>query len=206
MNYLIGISGRKHHGKDSVADGITSLATGYALPAGISIERHAFAEELKETCKFLWKLTEEQVNGDLKEVIDPRYGITPREIMQRLGSFVRSIDPETWVRIVTRKIEAGRKWHDLMTGADSAIDHGPQPHHLDVITDCRHPNEAVAVRALGGVIWKVVRPEASSNDLSAHESETEIDRIEPDVLIRNDGSLDDLRHAVHGHLEALLAR
>jgi len=67
------------------------------------------------------------------------------------------------------------------------------PAELIVIPDVRFVNEAKAlVEELGATIIKVVRPNASST-IDMHQSETEMDEIQYDVIINNDKSLKELR-------------
>lgn len=199
---LIGISGRKHHGKSAIALIIASLVQ----PQGSDrYAELAFAAELKNTCRTLWDLSDAQLYGDQKEVVDPRWGVTPRVIMQQMGSFARSVHKDTWVRVVIRQIEEARERGRLLEKDQELQDllgeWAKLPPVVTVVTDVRHANEVEAVRRLGGVIWKVVRP--GMDDSDAHESETEVDKIEPDVTVENAGSLEDLQWAVENILKQM---
>jgi hypothetical protein len=169
-NLLIGITGRKGHGKDTV---------GRLLRERHGFRTLAYADPLKASAKLIFGLTEEQVNGPLhvKEALDPRWGLSPREIMQRLGTEVaRAIHPETWIRSAFARIDAEpERW---------------------AITDVRFRNEADAVRARGGVVVLVERPGLSTGLHEDHASERGVDDTDPDVILRNDGDLDDLAEAV----------
>jgi hypothetical protein len=59
-----------------------------------------------------------------------------------------------------------------------------------IISDCRFPNEAKAVKARGGIVIKVVRPDAKAED--SHQSETLIDEIDADYTLWNDTTLENL--------------
>ena len=59
-----------------------------------------------------------------------------------------------------------------------------------VIPDVRFQHEVDITKTLGGVVWKVVRPSLTSLDL--HPSETEIEKIIPDISLINDGTIDEL--------------
>jgi hypothetical protein len=67
-----------------------------------------------------------------------------------------------------------------------------------IISDCRFPNEAKAVKARGGIVIKVVRPDAKAED--SHQSETRIDEIVPDIIIENNSDLKTLQ----GNVSALV--
>lgn len=61
------------------------------------------------------------------------------------------------------------------------------------VSDMRFLNEAAAVRDLGGQVWRVHRPGTAAGE---HLSESELDEIVPDKVIRNTGSLEDLTRRV----------
>lgn len=61
-----------------------------------------------------------------------------------------------------------------------------------IITDCRFPNEADAVRQRGGI---VIRLNRFTEEQSQHSSETALDNYKNfDYVIDNNGTLDDLRN------------
>jgi len=103
---------------------------------------------------------------------DPRL----RQLLIALGNAVRdAVHPDTWVRVVTERCLAD-----------------PDKHW--VITDVRYPNEAAAVRRMGGLLVKVERPgEAVASDAAD-------DALAGfwgwDLVVTNDGTLDDLRATV----------
>ena len=80
-----------------------------------------------------------------------------------------------------------------------------------IITDVRFPNEVQAIKDRGGIVIRVNRPETwkstgcvimdmSSNDRSKdvvikyteHPSETALDDYEFDIVVENDGSIEEL--------------
>jgi hypothetical protein len=69
------------------------------------------------------------------------------------------------------------------------------------ITDLRYPNEAERIKALGGVIWEVVRPGVGSD---GHASEQPLPEHLVDFKIVNDGDLDTLKARVIEAVEATL--
>jgi hypothetical protein len=176
---VIGITGRKRHGKDSV---------GLWLARQYGYQPLSFAGTLKEAAALIFGLTFEQLHGDTadKERTDPRWGKSSREILQLLGTEVgRAIHPEVWIR--------------------SAFLHAEKAgYERVVITDVRFPNEAEAVRARGGKVIKVVRPSLVTTD--QHASEAGVDDITPDVEFLNDGTMDDLRSKVDAYMSTLIER
>lgn len=182
MIRLIGLSGRKRSGKDSIGHYLES-EHGYTIDY--------FAKPLKEAVRNIFYWSKAHTDGptdegepDLKEAIDPFWGLSPRFVMQRFGTEVgRQIDVEVWVKSLQLRVQRG-------------LDSG---HVQYAITDVRFPNEAELIRRLGGQVWRVERPSLPvSTDM--HSSETSLDNYGFDVVLVNDGSLEDLYRKVENAL------
>lgn len=196
---IIGLVGKAGSGKDTFA--------------GLMMQREhqkwnqtAFAFILKSLCRDIFSLSEEQLYGstEAKEAVDPRWGVSAREIMQKMGTEVgRQGRFDTFgTGLLEHRIrhafeEAGLVPHENLW-VDSTIQHmtlSRGTHWL--VTDCRFLNEAEALRNNSGIIVRIRRPADSSSEAYAgHESETEQDRIQADSEILNYGTLDDLRRGV----------
>lgn len=151
------------------------------------VERHGytllkFAGPLKRML-YAMGLTEDEVEGDLKELPQDRfYGKSPRYLMQTLGSdwARRLIGEDFWVRM----------WQGE---ASAILEVGGRV----VTDDCRFPNEAQAIRRLGGDIYRIVgRGGIAGNHVSERGCGDE------DLVLVNDSSLD----ALHGKIEEALRR
>ena len=164
---IIGLAGQAGSGKDTVAD-IICGELGY--------RRLAFADPIKLAAIELFGLTNYQISTRaLKEQPVPYWGLSPRQIMQRLGTEVgRSIHPDVWTRYAARRMATQRAsgW---------------------VITDCRFDNELRMVRQHGGRVWWVDREAAPVAD---HASESSITAGDADLVVDNNGTLDELQHLV----------
>lgn len=116
------------------------------------------------------------VNGH--SLIQPR---SPRWVLQIWGSFRRQNAPDYWVRHVTYWAQYQRQY---------------RPCNL-VITDVRYPNEAQALRDLGGHIVRVHRPGGAplAPETAGHESEQH-GALEATAEIHNDGPLEALHAEV----------
>jgi hypothetical protein len=67
---------------------------------------------------------------------------------------------------------------------------------LVVADDVRFPNEALAIKEMGGEVWKIVRPGTENNE--SHSSEGQLDHWDGfSRIIVNDGSIDDLYHKLN---------
>lgn len=142
----------------------------------------SFAKPLKDVARKIYDLSDEQVNGDLKEETDPRYGITPRFILQKLGTEgFRNIRQSTWTDYWAREY---RNNYD--------------PTELVLVTDVRFPDELEAIKREGGVIWKLVRDggPGARGGIGGHASEA-VQRAIPDttfdtIIVAKSGDLEGL--------------
>lgn len=182
---VIGLTGAAGSGKTTVARHIVETMGG---------ERRPFAGPLKQ---MLQTFLEDQgagmamairmVSGDLKEEpTDYLGGRTPRQAMQTLGTeWGRGLSPTLWVDAWRHGIERA--------SLQASVDGVPA---LIVVDDVRFPNEVEAIRQLGGLIIRIDRPGSGLEGAAGrHASETE-DLGEPDMFIKNTGTIDQLHELV----------
>lgn len=139
-------------------------------------QRTRFAAPIKVMLKVGLGLTDAQLDGDEKtQPIHDLGGASARTMMQTLGTEWgrRMIHPDLWASVWKRHVAQ-------MTGKI-------------VVDDLRFPNEAQAIREMGGVIWRVYRPGLVTMD---HASERQQKNIAEDVLLNNATSLEDLERSV----------
>ncbi|MAZ17861.1 MAG: deoxynucleotide monophosphate kinase [Ahrensia sp.] len=166
--HLVAFTGLAGSGKTTAADYLVSR--GYT--------RVKFAGPLKDMMRAIG-FGDREIEGDLKEKPHGLLcGKTPRYAMQTLGcEWGRDlIGPDFWTRL----------WRNT---ASEIIDSGGRV----VTDDCRFPNEASAVRSLGGYIYRI---DGRGGIGGAHASER-MD-IEPDEYIQNDGAISEL----YGRIDA----
>lgn len=170
---IIGIAGPARAGKDTIAD--------YLLENLPDHVRASFADPMKAMVQTGLKLTDEQLYGDLKETIDPRYGVTPRFIMQSIGTDWgrRMINPDIWVYAM----------------AETIIPY-------TVIPDTRFENEAKFIRENGYLIHVTSNRETIAE--SNHESEAGIMPRAGDFMVTNDQDLICLHVQVDSVLRQIL--
>lgn len=166
---VVGISGRAGHGKDTVA----------AVLGRWGFKRFAFADALKDAARAIFSLSEEQLYGSLKEEVDERWGMSPRQIFQRLGTEAcrREFGDDIWQRALAAKVTAA-----LREGSEVAI------------ADVRFPNEAAYVKSMAGIMLRVNRPGWPA--VAAHVSETLLDDYAFDAVVENSDTKDDLADRV----------
>lgn len=159
---LIGLAGVAGSGKDTVGD-------------HLGVKTYAFAQPMKEACRLIFNWTDEHLHGSLKEAIDPKYGISPRQAFQTIGT--------EWGRnLINQNI-----W---LIRAEQEID----KHNDLVITDVRFDNEAQLIRRNGGIVINIIRPDI--NGVNPHVSENSLSPNQIDHHIVNDGTLWELYRKV----------
>jgi hypothetical protein len=99
---------------------------------------------------------------------------SPREIMQIVGTEIfRAIDPPIWLWM----------WGRHADGVGMAV-----------APDLRFPNECAMLKERHGMLIRVTRPDQRVD--TRHVSETLLDKYDFNVTITNDGTLEDLWHAL----------
>jgi hypothetical protein len=194
---IIGITGKKRHGKDTVAKALVNDKSVKAPCIRIAFA-DALKEEVatmivdisnpgwrKESKEFGLKTIDSIVSEMNSDEIDPLTGKAKKEeyrlVLQWWGTEFRRkrFGNDYWVTRMAGKIAAYEtKYQASAFGSDFHI----------VIPDVRFLDEAEYIRKVGGQIWKVERSSIQSND--QHQSEAEIDLIEPDWTILNGSSLE----------------
>jgi hypothetical protein len=179
---IIGVVGFIGSGKGTVGD-ILEREHGY--------KKFAFADALKDAVAgiFLWPrgLLEGDTNASraFRERVDVwwshklGYEVTPRLILQKFGTEAcrHGIADNIWIAALEKRIHG---YEDV------------------VITDCRFPNEIDFIRSAGGILIRVKRgDDPSPEEISKmHISETAWNNYDPDFVIHNEGTKDDLKENV----------
>lgn len=164
---LIGLTGKARSGKDTIASYLWHSA---------GFTRIAFADPLKLAAQNIFGLTDGQTwDDELKEVVIERIGLSPRQIFQKLGTeAVRNVFGEsTWLK----------RWlvgYDFLKETDDIV-----------VPDVRFDNENALIKSLGGIIVEVRRGPGLVGSTGDHASEHGLSTL-PDVVIENNGTLDDL--------------
>ncbi|NBW09326.1 MAG: adenylate kinase [Caulobacteraceae bacterium] len=144
---IIGLCGAAGAGKNTVAERLCLEHKFVPL---------AFADPLYAAVSAITGLSVEQLQDrSRKENALGWISCSPRRLLQTLGTdWGRNmIHPEIWVMATMQRADAA--------GGDICI------------TDVRFANEAAAIKARGGVVWRVVRPGFGvlDGEAAGHESE-----------------------------------
>jgi hypothetical protein len=158
MPKIIGLLARAGRGKSTCA----------AVAAERGFRRHSLAGPLKELVRHLFDFRPSQVYGTQaeKEAVDPRWGVSPREMMIRLGDGARRcVGEDVWLRACLDKIAT--EGHDA------------------VIEDVRYGNEAAAIVAAGGAVVKLDCPDAETLVDPDAPSERSVDQVPPLLITKH---------------------
>ncbi|WP_445672844.1 deoxynucleotide monophosphate kinase family protein [Pseudomonas inefficax] len=140
-----------------------------------------------------FNFNEAQVWGTTEfDQIDSYWGLSPQQAVTYLEQQALELDPDYY-----------RKRSAMPTQPPKALPGIPQTASVIVITDIRFENEAAFLRSHNGVIWHIVRPGVQL--VNAHSSEAGIERKPDDIVIMNDGSLDQLEQRVKQAWEQLIS-
>ncbi|MFG2183063.1 hypothetical protein ACGFLS_30690 [Streptomyces abikoensis] len=174
----LALIGRKRTGKDAVAARLT---------ARYFYTRVAFADPLKDMALQLDPVITYEPAGygplpvRLSDVVrrlgwERAKDAFPevRRTLQHLGEGVRQHSPDYWLDVALSKVDVADTWRLPV-----------------VVTDCRYPNEAVALKSRGFTLVRIIRPD-TADPSPQHESETALDTFPADVTIANLGTLADL--------------
>ena len=166
MIYVLGLLARAGHGKTTVARHLVETH---------GAEVRSLAGPMKRAVRRVFGFSDEQLWGSqaAKEAVDPRYGFSPRWLLQRLGSeglrdeFGEDIHLQALLRGLRRE-EAARP---------------PGEPPLFVVDDLRYPNDARFIAEGGpgfrGAVLKLLSLDAPSPDGPAHASEMGIEGVRP---------------------------
>lgn len=180
---VIGLSGPAQAGKTTTA---------LYLAREHNFQRTAFANLLRRTAIVMypwldWMLRQSEYDKR-KEIVDPKLGITPRKVLQLLGTEVgRNIWPDTWVDGVRREIESAQ---------DANFDGL-------AIEDVRFPNEVEMVQELGGQLWAIRRPSSEVEvGVAGHASEAHAEefRKTADHRLVNNKTF----HYLYGQIDSII--
>lgn len=155
---LIGFSGKKGSGKSYFAD--------YLVNNKLFIKL-SFASPLKEITKILFNLSDEDVKDPIKkELINPKFNASPRELMQWLGTDIMREE-------FNKKFNySGSIWIDNVKDKIKTL---LEDNKDVVIDDVRFQNEVDMIHSLGGIVINLRNDldNTLNNSTSNHSSENQ---------------------------------
>jgi len=176
---IIGLSGYARSGKDEVAK---------ILVEDYGYKRVAFADKIRD---LLLETNPQVKDGFRVESVVSAYGwdqakvLFPeiRNLLQRLGVGARKVfGDEFWVAQALKQVHFEENW---------------------VITDVRFTNEADRIKQYdNSQLWRVKRTGVDA--VNGHVSEHDMDGYPVDMILKNEGTLENLRTMVRNRMEFAL--
>lgn len=179
---IVAITGYKKSGKSTAANYISSR---------YGWEEYALATPLKMALLVMFGFTYDQLHGEGKDEIDHRYGITPRLMLQTLGTewgqYTLQEHSQDFKVITGRDIWVKRFYYEVW-----------KPGRSYVISDIRFQHEIEALRDIDDVRSVML---TGGVDGDMHESESR--NLLTDVVIDNTGTIMELFDSLKILMEAL---
>lgn len=172
---IIALCGYKRCGKDTAANYIQRF--GY--------QKVSIAQPLKDSCKGLFGLTDEQLHGSEKEIVLQEYGVTPRKLMQFFGTEMMQLKLQEicptqgkkfWINRLLKSVSKNERY---------------------VISDLRFHHEYDSLKELYGdssIVIKVLNSHIIEQD--EHISETEWKKINVDYVVHNNTDIEYLHRQI----------
>lgn len=180
---IIGLGFKARVGKDTVA---AHLVNNYTFV------QESFAFPLKEYIgRQICGFNDKQLYGAWKETVDPEWEMTPRQMLQLIGTDAlrKVVHDDFWIIPMKRKLK----------------EHIRNQRHV-VISDVRFKNEIKLIQNFGGHITRIDRQNPDKiTGFEKHTSETELETFnEWDSCIDNNGTLDKLYQNVDYLLKGIV--
>lgn len=167
---------KKRAGKDTSAKLLDSFLR--TERPGLKVKKVSFAAKLKDIS---WQLFgwaglqpgiyyETDAGAAVKEVVLPKIGKSPRQIWIEVGNKMREVYPDVWIDHALNGVSA-----DII-----------------IISDLRFRNEYIKIKQKEGMVIKIIRNDV---ELGTDPAEVDLDSIpdfEWDIIILNNGTIQDL--------------
>ena len=169
--YIIGLTGYKGSGKDTIAD---------YLVGEHGFIKIAFADFIRNALKELFDWDDDNFSQEKKEIPDSYWGVTPRKMCQEIGTEFLRIHCKDFISQdfklpnnedykATFHIKRINKEVMKLLSINSNV--------KIVFSDIRFQDELDYIKKIGGKVLKVVRNDSNINEYSNHISEKNIDGL-----------------------------
>lgn len=185
---VIALCGARRTGKDTVANYIVDHF-GY--------EHIKITAPLKSICKTLFHFSDDQLETDSKEHVDERWDVSPRQVMQFLGTEVFQYKIQELIPNVGRNF-----WiNSLITQIQS------NPDKKYVISDLRFIHEFKELKENIDNVFtvKLVSNRVEGNQTDKHASECEYKNIQEDVLLINNNTKEVLYKKINNIMSCFIS-
>lgn len=173
MPRIIAVCGLKRSGKDTISD---------YLCERFGYQKIKIAQGLKDMLKASFGFTDEQLETDLKDEVDPKWGVSPRLVMQFMGTNVMQYEIQKILPNVGRTFWMKRIIEHYLDKDDTT---------KYVISDMRFVHEYEMIKKYSPLVIRVERSSLSL-PFDLHPSELDHKNIPCDLIIDNNKSIDAL--------------
>ena len=207
---LIGLHGKPRVGKDTLAD---YLIDKYRLL------RYGPSKPCKDATAAIFNIPRWWLDdNELKEKYDERWGMTVRQMAQKVGHGMREmLGDDIWLRHVEHRLQAidtdpictcnhskkahgpGCKYCDNheLAPAFRCLNYQPDPSKVCdykgmILTDIRYENEVEWVKRNGGDVIFIIRGNAPKSSDQGHIIDAGLPADLADMLIYNNGTIEEL--------------
>ena len=179
--FIIAICGYKRSGKDTIAEYLTK---------NYNYNHYKITDKLRKIVQLLFNLNDNDYEIN-KEKIDNRWNITPRKMMQFIGTEVFQY------KIQELLPDIGRDFWIKSLLSDKLLNNIKNNDHKIVISDLRFIHEYENLKKLNipFIVIKVTNNRIKNID--NHVSETEYLKIPINYEIKNNGSLEELYNNIN---------
>ena len=200
---IIGLIGQKRVGKDTVA----SIIKNIDIDKIYNFKCMALANPIKDIARIMFNFTEEQLYDDAKDIIDPKWGVKPRDFFEQFGTNIMQFDIYKYLPNLESQVEKRLFWVKSLL---AKIQNDKDKKQNVIITDVRGLHEINEInkftdgKAIFIRIIKKMEIENKSNIYNVNSFPLHITQREPNEIpdeyifdtIVNDGTLDDLNEKV----------
>lgn len=203
---LIGLVGQNRVGKDTLAEVLTKK---------YGFKQYALADPIKKIAQILFDFNEEQLNGCLKEEIDPKWNISPRQFYQQFGTEIMQYDIYKYLPSLEEKVPSRHLWVKIME--QWVKEQQTIGFNNIVISDIRFVHEAASIRDMNGILIKITRNSNNNNDndndndnkneTNIHLSQKTINDIPDDWIdysIQNNTSYDEYKNKINQYIQEFI--
>lgn len=202
-NNLVNITllcGFKRAGKDTVAD---------VLSKHYDYTHYKISTPLKETLKILFNFNDSQLEGDLKDVVDPKINKTPRDVMKYVGTNMFQHQIQELIPNIGRNF-----WIDTLLDRITSRHFSIESMQNIVVSDLRFTHECNAFRyfvqqhpdRVRVNVVKILRNNSPRYyNVDKHESEIDHLNFSYNYVIENNASVESLiekTNKLHSQIQA----
>ncbi len=165
---VIAICGKRRCGKDTIAN---------YLKIKYDFEHVKISAKLKFVIKTLFNFTDDQMENDSKELIDDKWKVSPRQVMQFIGTDIMQFEIQKLLPNINRTFWIKSLIEDLKYTSKNIV-----------ISDLRFIHEYEELKKISHKIYiiKVERNcEHDTLSTDAHSSEIEMTNIPCDFIVQN---------------------